>query len=394
MKRMHVHVSVDRYRQSDRLLFGAVRGQARRRQVRLRQMDARRSARQFRDLDARPRSPASIISASRSRDDDELQEVYARLRKAGGAVIEQGKTTCCYANRRSPGSTIRPASRGRRSSPPARAPTTATASSRARGSRTHKACCAPQAVAEAGRVGLLRGATSWRPPVTTSLFLCTGNSARSIIAEAILNKIGAGNFRAFSAPAASRRAQVNPHTLTLLRELGYDTSRLPLEVLERVRQARRARARFRVHGLRQRRGRSLPGLAGPADDRALGRARSGRSHRHAPPRSRSPSRMPTACCTSASRSSPRCRSAASTSSACKRRLQRDRPHGRRDREGHRADADAAARATRCSPKRSAPRSCSPTVVGSGIMAQRLAGGNVALALLVQHACRPARSSSC
>jgi arsenate reductase len=55
------------------------------------------------------------------------------------------------------------------------------------------------------------------------LFLCTGNSARSIIAEAILNKAGAGRFRAFSAGSAPK-GQVNPNTLTLLRGLGYDVS--------------------------------------------------------------------------------------------------------------------------------------------------------------------------
>jgi arsenate reductase len=55
------------------------------------------------------------------------------------------------------------------------------------------------------------------------LFLCTGNSARSIIAEAILNKIGAGKFRAFSA-GSQPKGRVHPQTLQLLQSLGYDIS--------------------------------------------------------------------------------------------------------------------------------------------------------------------------
>jgi arsenate reductase (thioredoxin) len=55
------------------------------------------------------------------------------------------------------------------------------------------------------------------------LFLCTANSARSIIAEAILNKIGAGKFCAFSA-GSHPRGQINLHALQLLQNLGYDIS--------------------------------------------------------------------------------------------------------------------------------------------------------------------------
>jgi protein-tyrosine-phosphatase len=55
------------------------------------------------------------------------------------------------------------------------------------------------------------------------LFLCTGNSARSILAEAILNKVGAGKFRAYSA-GSQPRGRVHPETVKLLQGLGYETS--------------------------------------------------------------------------------------------------------------------------------------------------------------------------
>src|SRR3954470_24028256 len=55
------------------------------------------------------------------------------------------------------------------------------------------------------------------------LFLCTGNSARSIIAEAILNKVGAGNFRAYSA-GSQPKSRVNANTIHLLQGLDFDTS--------------------------------------------------------------------------------------------------------------------------------------------------------------------------
>ncbi|NJO31964.1 MAG: arsenate reductase ArsC [Rhodospirillales bacterium] len=57
------------------------------------------------------------------------------------------------------------------------------------------------------------------------LFLCTGNSARSVLAECILNREGKGRFRAFSA-GSHPKGQVHPFAIELLKKLNHPTAGL------------------------------------------------------------------------------------------------------------------------------------------------------------------------
>ncbi|SDE20128.1 helix-turn-helix domain-containing protein [Limimaricola pyoseonensis] len=80
-----------------------------------------------------------------------------------------------------------------------------------------------------------RGFAMTRRPYNV-LFICTGNSARSIFAEAILRDIGGERFRAFSA-GTSPRSELNPMALQVLEANGHDTASLRAKTVEEFRGA-------------------------------------------------------------------------------------------------------------------------------------------------------------
>ncbi|NGM23787.1 metalloregulator ArsR/SmtB family transcription factor [Roseomonas stagni] len=92
-----------------------------------------------------------------------------------------------------------------------------------------EACCggAPDRCGDLARLfDPSREITRMQPPVFNVLFLCTRNAARSIMAEAILARIGAGRFRAFSAGSEPSAEGPLPEVLQQLKALGHDVSTL------------------------------------------------------------------------------------------------------------------------------------------------------------------------
>ena len=141
------------------------------------------------------------------------------------------------------------------------------------------------------------------------LFLCTGNSARSVMAEAILNRVGAGKFRAYSA-GSHPKGQVHPETIRLLQSLGYDTSGFRSKSWSEFADPGAPQLNFVFTVCDNAAGEACPLWPGQPMTAHWGPIRQRPKAR--PPKWRSPSRKPTGCSISASAFLLHCRSALST----------------------------------------------------------------------------------
>ncbi|TMK48211.1 MAG: protein-tyrosine-phosphatase [Alphaproteobacteria bacterium] len=99
-------------------------------------------------------------------------------------------------------------------------------------------------------------------PAFNVLFLCTHNSARSIIAEALLEKIGRGGFRGYSAGAEPAAAPL-PEVIDRLRVLGHDVSRLRCKSWDEFKRPEAPRMDFVIALCDAPHGQFCPDLAGP-----------------------------------------------------------------------------------------------------------------------------------
>ena len=104
------------------------------------------------------------------------------------------------------------------------------------------------------------------------LFICTANSARSILAEAAMNRAGNGRFMAFSA-GSKPSGEVHPMALQVLRDLHLDTSFARSKSWDEFSGPDAPNMHFIFTVCDEAAGEECPDLARPSPDRSLGRAR-------------------------------------------------------------------------------------------------------------------------